>query len=222
MDYMFLYNANSFVQLKNEAFMNSRDDNGQVTKEDISTSQSLLSSWGHILKHCLKTYPADAINCDNKYKDFERQKSMLEAQEEHYLAPLSRSIKSKREQFDKAFDHRHENGYTPIEKLSKESQALKKEIKEDVDQIVETKRQFESFRNKVLKNTVHTAPNYYGFNIDWSRKFANKEINTMLNKDLQDSCESLAHIDQCISENKSAPYVSTLEMFNDQLKMLKR
>lgn len=201
--------------------MRSRDGNDQVTKDDIENSQSLLGSYGNILKRCLKTYPAEAVNCDEAYKAFARRQQMLKSQEEQYLAPLGQSLNRKREKFDKAFDPMLANPDTTVE-LSKESKALKKEICDGTTEILKAKREFESFRNKELKQTVHRAPYCFGFNIDWSRKFPNKEINTMLNKDLQDSDEALKSIDKRMSDNESAPYVTTLEMFNDQLKAFKK
>lgn len=202
--------------------MNSRDDDRQVTKEDISASQSLMSSAGRILSRCLKTYPSDSIYCDGLYKDFDRQRRILESQEQQYLAPLRSSIDSKKEQFNKVFDPIFENPRAIVEKLSEESQLFKNEIIEDTNQVMKAKREFAEFRNNELKQTVHSDPNYSstGFSIDWSRRFASKEINTMLKMDLQESDESLKSIDKRILDNMSAAYVSTPEMFNDQLRQL--
>lgn len=197
--------------------MESRKDKTQVSEKDIAASQKLMSSAGLILRRCLRFEPRESTNCHGLYEDFESQKQILQSQEKQYLASHESSLKSKTEQFDKAFGPCFAPLPPPVEQLSPESQALKKDIIKHTAEFLETKREFESFRNKTLKKTAHRDPNYSsaGFLRHWPRKFANEDINTLLKMELQQSDEVLKNIDKRMSDNEKAQYVSITEISND-------
>ena len=208
--------------------MKSGYNKASPTQEGIIINQCLFTSSARILGACLKNNPPKSTNCDENYREFDRQKSILEHKEKAYLDPLAKNLDTKREEFNKAFDPFFaaigtSASVTPIEKLSEESQRLKKEFIEETNHFLETKRKFESFRHEILSETIIKNPGYSSnsFTLDWQKRFPNKEINALLECDLNMSNKSLKSINQRISDNRTAQYISIPEMLNDQLRKSK-
>lgn len=194
-------------------------ENTQTAKDDIKSTQKLFSSWATILHHCLKTNGFKSTACDQYFREFDDAKEQLESAEFAQLKPLNKTLANTKAQFNQTFDHLGKANFTPVESLPEEAAKLKETYSKGTEELLKSRREFESFRNEILKNTViqHAESKDNAFVLNWEKPFPNNQINTLLEVALHDSTKEIKAIDKRLTENQAAPFISVAEMLNAEL-----